>query len=63
MMKKADYTADEIKTIILTAQELKNCKNTTFYTGHCTGERAFEIMKEIMGDQLVYVHCGDELMR
>ena len=63
MMKKADYTADEIETIIHTAHELKNCKNTTFYTGHCTGERAFEIMKEIMGDQLVYVHCGDELMR
>ena len=62
MMKKADYSFEEIKAIVHTAHELKDFKKTTFYTGHCTGERAFEIMKEIMGSQLVYVHCGDEVV-
>ena len=62
MMKKTDYSFDEIKAIVHTAHELKEFKKTVFYTGHCTGERAFEIMKEIMGGQLVYVHCGDEVV-
>ena len=62
MMKKTDYSVDEIKAIVHTAHELKEFKNTVFYTGHCTGERAFDIMKEIMGSQLVYVHCGDEVI-
>ncbi len=61
LMKPSDYTFEETKMIVHTAHELKAYRKTVFYTGHCTGERAFEIMKEIMGDQLVYVHCGDEI--
>lgn len=57
MIKKGDYDAEEIKTIEDTARELKNL-DTTFYTGHCTGEPAFHIMKEIMGEQLILLHSG-----
>ena len=32
--------------------------NTTFYTSHCTGNQAFSIMHDIMGDQLQPFSCG-----
>ena len=60
MMKHGEYTLEEIETIEDTARELKKL-HTRFYTGHCTGETAFSIMKEIMGKQLVYVHSGDTI--
>ena len=46
--------------IIDTAKELKKY-HTTFYTCHCTGIPAYESMRCIMGSQLHYVHCGDEV--
>ncbi len=58
MRKKTDYTEEDIATITETAHRL--CKlPTTFYTGHCTGEFPFALMKEIMGEQLIYAHSGD----
>lgn len=60
MMKKTDYTEEEIQNIRDTACELKRY-HTMFYTCHCTGIPAYEIMKEIMGEQLHYVHCGEEI--
>ncbi len=61
LMKKADYTeneTDEIKTI---AQKLKEYP-TDFVTCHCTGTTAYDIMKEIMGEQLKYVHSGEKII-
>ena len=58
MMKSTEYTTDEIETIKQTAYELKNY-NTKYYTGHCTGEFAFGIMKEILGHQIEYVRSGE----
>lgn len=60
MMKSVEYTSEEIETIRQTAYELKKYK-TKYYTGHCTGEPAFRIMKEILGDQIEYVKCGERL--
>jgi 7,8-dihydropterin-6-yl-methyl-4-(beta-D-ribofuranosyl)aminobenzene 5'-phosphate synthase len=36
--------------------------NTFFYSGHCTGIPAFEMMKEIMGDKLIALHSGEEIL-
>lgn len=58
MMNKSGYTVEDIEIIKETANELKNL-GIKFYTGHCTGEIPFEIMKEIMGERICYVHSGD----
>lgn len=60
LMKKTDYAENELWEIIDTAKELKKYR-TKFYTCHCTGLPAFRVMKNIMGDQLEYVHSGDEI--
>jgi len=60
MMKKSDYTKEEIDYIKQTARELIKTK-ALFYTGHCTGQKAFAIMKKIMGVQLQEFHSGSEL--
>ncbi len=60
LMKKTDYTAEEIREIENTAKDLTQY-DTVFYTCHCTGLPAFERMKQIMGGQLAYVHSGEEI--
>lgn len=61
MMKKSEYEEEEIKMIRCTAEELCNME-TVFYTGHCTGERAFELMKPIMGEKLLPMRSGVRLL-
>ncbi|MCR5594343.1 MAG: MBL fold metallo-hydrolase [Lachnospiraceae bacterium] len=60
LMKKSAYTDEEILDILDIAKALTKSK-TKFYTCHCTGVLAYEMMKRIMGDKLVYVHSGDEI--
>jgi len=31
---------------------------TTYYTGHCTGSRQYDVMKEVMGDRLQSISTG-----
>lgn len=33
---------------------------TRFYTSHCTGDRVYEVMKGVMGEQLQFFRCGEE---
>lgn len=61
MMKKTEYTEEEVRRIRLTAEKLSSLP-TVFYTGHCTGDAAFDIMKEIMAEKLVKIHSGDEIV-
>ncbi len=60
MMQKEAYSQNEIETICNIAYELKHM-NTKFFTGHCTGVLAYDIMKNIMKDNLYYIHCGDAI--
>ena len=49
-------TVDEIKAL---AQRLKaKYPETQFYTSHCTGDHVFEVMKDVMGEQLQSFRCG-----
>jgi len=41
------------------AKELSTYE-TVYYTGHCTGNEAFEIMHDIMGDKLQRLYTGME---
>ena len=59
--KKSDYSEDEIKEIENIAKELKNYP-TQFVTCHCTGLIAYDVMKNIMGESLTYVHSGEEVL-
>ncbi len=60
MMKKGGYDEADITGMIDTAMALRESK-TVFYTCHCTGELPYQAMKKILGNQLQYMHCGDEL--
>ena len=60
LMKKTKYTDDELREIIDIGKELKKYP-TKFFTCHCTGEPAYKIMKLSMGEQLQYVHSGEEV--
>lgn len=59
MYKKEGYTTEEKATIRSIAEELAKLP-VQFYTGHCTGEEAMELMEEIMQDQLIRIHCGTQ---
>lgn len=60
MKKDGEYESGELEEIRRTAEELEKT-HAMFYTGHCTGQKAFEIMKEIMGEQLLPLHSGMEI--
>lgn len=61
MRKDGNYSEADTEQIRRTAQALKTAK-TIFYTGHCTGEKPYEIMHAVMGDQLRRIRCGDILV-
>ena len=61
MKKQTEYTQRELDQIRKTAQLLKET-GSLFYTGHCTGQRAFEEMKAVMGEQLQALHSGETVL-
>ncbi len=60
LMKKTPYSDAQREEIEETARKLSEYP-TRFVTCHCTGEEAYAIMKEILGEQLWYVHSGEEI--
>ena len=49
-------TGEELMAL---AQRIKaNYPETRFYTSHCTGDNVFEVMKDVMGEQLQSFRCG-----
>ena len=50
-MVQSEYTEDDLQKIKETAVELSKM-DTVFYSGHCTGETAYQLLKEIMGEKL-----------
>ena len=60
LMKRTEYTDDELRQIIGIGTELMKY-STKYVTCHCTGETAYETMKTVLGDQLQYVHSGENV--
>lgn len=60
MSRKSGYGEEDRIRIRETARQLK-AMDICFYTGHCTGELPYQVMKEEMGEKLRYVHSGEEL--
>lgn len=61
MKREGEHTEEEKAVIIQTAQELSQL-DTVFYSGHCTGIHAFEMMKVIMDEQLIALHSGETVI-
>lgn len=61
MMKKTGYTEQEETIIRQTAEELAG-KDILYYTGHCTGQKALEIMRPVLKEKLIPIHCGMEII-
>lgn len=40
------------------AERLRELDVQKIYTGHCTGNRAFEILREVLGDRAEQMRCG-----
>lgn len=60
MSRKSHYSQADHALVRDTARELQKL-HTRFFTGHCTGELPYRILKEIMGPQISYVHSGQEI--
>lgn len=59
--KPDPYTPAEIAELQVLAKALAKT-GATLYTGHCTGDAAFDVMKPLLGDRLVRMRCGDEFV-
>jgi 7,8-dihydropterin-6-yl-methyl-4-(beta-D-ribofuranosyl)aminobenzene 5'-phosphate synthase len=50
---------ETVEELAVLAQRLKaNYPNTQFYTSHCTGDKVYDVMKGVMGEQLQSFSCG-----
>ena len=60
MSRKPHYSQADLELVRQTGEELRRLP-VRFYTGHCTGDVPYGILKEVMGEQLSYVHSGEEV--
>lgn len=61
LIKSGLPSNEEESFITKLASELMKYKDTMFYTMHCTGEEQYKILKSLMGRQIEYLACGDEV--
>ncbi|MDD6213331.1 MAG: MBL fold metallo-hydrolase [Clostridiales bacterium] len=52
------FEKEEVQKV---AEELNRLEGTVFYSGHCTGQIAFEWLREIMGDRMTALYSGMEI--
>ena len=51
---------DEPEALIRAVGEELRRRPTHYYTGHCTGQGPYAILKEMLGDQITYMAGGTE---
>lgn len=57
-----DGDNESAEELVVLADKLKlKYPQTTFFTGHCTGVKAFTLMKKVLGDQLQNFYTGLKL--
>ena len=61
LVKSNHDEVDDNQLIETLTYELKKYNNTKFYTMHCTGEEAFKRMHLLMGEQIEYLSCGEQI--
>ncbi len=52
------HSADKARQF---ASRLKECQVEHIYTGHCTGDKAFEILQDVLGEKVHYFETGTVL--
>lgn len=52
-------TAEYVRNL---ADRLRRLGDISIYTGHCTGEEGFEILRKELGDQVHQLRCGMEIV-
>lgn len=60
LKKNSGFTSGEKEEISGLAGYLRET-GCMFYTSHCTGTEAFEIMRAVLGSRLVYIHAGENV--
>ena len=58
-MMNADGYDEAAITRIREVAKVLAVTGVTFFTGHCTGIPAYELMKPILKGNMTYLHAGD----
>lgn len=53
----SNKTAESLEVVKQLASDL-SVHEAVFYTGHCTGEKAFKCIRESMGENLQHISTG-----
>lgn len=61
LVKSGLIAADEEAFIVTLAAELREYRDTHFYTMHCTGETQFARLKSLLHSQIEYLSCGQRV--
>ncbi|MGL5676703.1 MAG: MBL fold metallo-hydrolase [Cellulosilyticaceae bacterium] len=54
LIKKPSATTEEVAHVLKT-------KGSQYYTCHCTGEKGYEVLREVLGEQIMYLSTGEKI--